>query len=90
VGNPFGQAFGAWKDHSGTTPGRDASFPENKSLEGFDWNFNPKTFNRVQTEELATSDFIRRRTNLVMVGWSWDREKSHYAGARAKSLCQWL
>src|SRR5215467_11660389 len=36
----------------------------------FDWNFNPPTFSRSQIEELATWDFIRRRTNLVMVGWT--------------------
>jgi DNA replication protein DnaC len=29
-------------------------------LEGFDWQFNPKAFDRVQIEELATGDFIRR------------------------------
>jgi len=47
-----------------------AHFAEEKSLEAFNWNFNPKTFDRVQIEELASGDFIRRRTNLVMVGWS--------------------
>jgi hypothetical protein len=30
---------------------------------------NPKAFDRVQIEELATGDFIRRRNNLIMVGW---------------------
>ena len=49
---------------------REARFAENKTMEGFDWSFNPKTFDRVQLEELATGDFIRRRANLVMVGWS--------------------
>jgi DNA replication protein DnaC len=49
---------------------REARFAENKALEGFNWQFNPKAFDRVQIEELATGDFIRRRTNLVMVGWS--------------------
>ena len=29
---------------------REARFAENKTLEGFDWNFNPKTFDRVQIE----------------------------------------
>ena len=47
---------------------REARFAENKTLEGFDWQFNPKTFDRGQIEELATGDFIRRRTNLVLVG----------------------
>ena len=36
---------------------REAHFAENKTLEGFDWNFNPRTFDRVQIEELATGDF---------------------------------
>jgi hypothetical protein len=49
---------------------REAHFAENKTMEAFDWNFNPKTFDRVQLEELATGDFIRRKANLVMVGWS--------------------
>jgi len=49
---------------------REARFAENKALEGFNWQFNPKAFDRVQIEELATGDFIRRRTNLVFVGWS--------------------
>ena len=68
---------------------REARFAENKTLEAFDWNFYPKTFDRVQLEELATGDFIRRRTNLVMVGWS-GIGKSHVIQAlgqlRARSL----
>jgi DNA replication protein DnaC len=65
---------------------RDAHFPENKTLEGFDWNFNPKTFDRTQMEELATGDFIRRRTNLVMVGWS-GIGKSHMIQAIGQKAC---
>lgn len=49
---------------------REAHFAEQKTLEGFAWQFNPKTFDRVQIEELATGDFMRRRANLVLVGWS--------------------
>ena len=30
---------------------REAGFAESKTLEGFDWNFSPKTFDRVQMEE---------------------------------------
>src|SRR6476646_7832093 len=52
----------------------------------FDWNFNPKTFDRVQMEELATGDFIRRRTNLVMVGWS-GIGKSHIIQALGQKAC---
>ena len=65
---------------------REASFAENKTLEGFDWNFNLKTFNRLQMEELATGDFIRRRTNLVMVGWS-GIGKSHMIQALGQKAC---
>jgi DNA replication protein DnaC len=49
---------------------KDARFRELKTLASFDWNFNAKAINRVQIEELATGDFIRRRQNLVLVGQS--------------------
>ena len=65
---------------------RQAHFAENKTLEGFNWNFNPKTFDRLQMEELATGDFIRRRTNLVMVGWS-GIGKSHMVQALGQKAC---
>jgi DNA replication protein DnaC len=65
---------------------RVAHFAEEKTLEGFDWNFNPKTFDRVQIEELARGDFIRRRTNLVMVGWS-GIGKSHIMQALGQKAC---
>jgi DNA replication protein DnaC len=63
-----------------------AHFAEDKTLEGFNWSFNPKTFDRVQIEELATGDFIRRRTNLVMVGWS-GIGKSHIIQALGQKAC---
>ena len=65
---------------------REAHFAEDKNLEAFNWNFNPKTFDRVQMEELATGDFIRRRTNLVMVGWS-GIGKSHIIQALGQKAC---
>jgi len=65
---------------------RDAHFAENKTLEGFNWEFNPKAFDRVQIEELATGDFIRRRTNLVFVGWS-GVGKSHIIQALGQKAC---
>lgn len=64
----------------------DARFVEEKTLEGFDWNFNPKAFDRLQMEELATGDFIRRRVNLVMVGWS-GIGKSHIIQALGHKAC---
>lgn len=65
---------------------RDAHFAENKTLEGFHWEFNPKAFDRVQIEELATGDFIRRHTNLVLVGWS-GVGKSHIIQALGQKAC---
>src|ERR1017187_6611918 len=35
---------------------REARFADSKTLEGFDWQFNPKAFDRVQIEELATGE----------------------------------
>ena len=65
---------------------REAHFAEDKTLEGFDWKFNPKAFDRVQIEELATGDFIRRRNNLIMVGWS-GIGKSHIIQALGQKAC---
>jgi len=49
---------------------RDARFHETKTLEDFDFQFNAQTIDRVQIEELASGEFIRRCENLVMVGQS--------------------
>jgi hypothetical protein len=49
---------------------REARFADSKTLEGSDWQFNPKAFDRVQIEELATRAFIRRCNNRIMVGYS--------------------
>src|SRR6266567_2917699 len=65
---------------------REARFAENKALEGFNWQFNPKAFDRVQIEELATGDFIRRCNNLIMVGWS-GIGKSHIIQALGQKVC---
>src|SRR2546428_9037448 len=65
---------------------REAHFADPKTLEGFNWQFNPKAFDRVQIEELATGDFIRRRNNLIMVGWS-GIGKSHIIQALGQKVC---
>jgi DNA replication protein DnaC len=65
---------------------REARFAEIKTLEAFDWQFNPRTFDRVQIEELATGDFIRRCANLIMVGWS-GIGKSHIIQALGQKAC---
>jgi DNA replication protein DnaC len=49
---------------------QNAKFREPLTLEAFDWKFNAQFLDRVQMEELATGDFIRRRDNLVFVGQS--------------------
>ena len=65
---------------------REARFAESKSLEGFDWNFNPKAFDRTQIEALASGDFIRRHSNLILVGWS-GVGKSHMIQALGHKAC---
>jgi len=65
---------------------REARFADTKTLEGFDWQFNPKAFDRVQIEELATGDFIRRCNNLIIVGWS-GIGKSHIIQAVGRAAC---
>jgi len=82
----LGAEAGARRERAVTRRIRDARFPESKTLEGFDWNFNPTTFKRAQMEELASGDFIRRRTNLVMVGWS-GIGKSHMIQAIGQKAC---
>jgi len=65
---------------------REAHFAEDRTLEGFDWQFNPEAFDRVRIEELATGDFIRRRSNLILVGWS-GIGKSHIIQAVGQKAC---
>ena len=61
---------------------REARFADTKTLEGFDWRFNPKAFDRVQIEELATGDFIRRRNRATSFR-PWDRGSA----SRATAFC---
>ena len=82
----LGTQAGARRERAVARRIREAKFAENATLETFDWNFNPKAFDRVQMEELATGDFIRRRTNLVMVGWS-GIGKSHLVQALGQKAC---
>lgn len=82
----LGAEAGARRERAVARRIREARFAESKTLEGFDWNFNPKTFDRVQLEELATGDFIRRKANLVMVGWS-GIGKSHIIQALGHRAC---
>src|SRR3974377_332148 len=46
---------------------KDAGFRDRKTLEDFDWNFNP-TIKRQHFYELATGQFIRQRRDVLLVG----------------------
>jgi DNA replication protein DnaC len=63
-----------------------AKFREQATLEAFDWTFNAQFVDRVQMEELATGDFIRRHDNLVFVGQS-GLGKSHLIQAIGRRCC---
>lgn len=65
---------------------RAARFAERKTLEEFDWEFNKKYIDRTQIEQLATSEFVARRDNLIFVGQS-GVGKSHLAQAIALRAC---
>jgi DNA replication protein DnaC len=65
---------------------RDAHFPGTHTLEQFDWAFNAAAIDRVQIEELATGDFIRRKDNLLMVGNS-GVGKSHLLEGIGRRAC---
>jgi DNA replication protein DnaC len=65
---------------------REAQFAEPKMLEVFDWNFNRKAIDRQQIEQLATGEFIERRTNLIMIGQA-GVGKSHLIQAIGRKAC---
>jgi len=46
---------------------KDAGFRDRKTLEDFDWSFNP-TIKRQPFYELATGQFIRQRRDVLLVG----------------------
>lgn len=55
------------------------------TLESFDWKFNA-SIDRVQIEELATADFVRRGDNLVLAGQS-GLGKSHVIQSIGRRAC---
>lgn len=65
---------------------RQAGFRNTATLENFDWEFNAKYIDRVQMEQLASGDFVRRGDNLVFVGQS-GLGKSHLIQAIGRSCC---
>src|SRR5213594_26990 len=81
----LGQQAAARRERSVERRIRDAHFKERKTLETFDWKFNPQ-IDRVQIEELATGDFIRRHSNLLVVGQA-GVGKSHLIQAIGMRAC---
>ncbi len=65
---------------------REACFHEVRLLEDFDWEFNAGAIDRVQIEQLATGEFVRRGDNLVVVGQS-GVGKSHLVQALGRQCC---
>jgi len=63
-----------------------ARFRDPGTLESFDWAFNQATLDRLQFDELATGEFIRRRDNLVFVGES-GLGKSHLIQSIGRRCC---
>jgi len=81
----LGQQAAARRDRSVERRVREAQFDERKLLETFDWKFNPQ-IDRLQIEELASGDFIRRQSNLIVVGQA-GVGKSHLVQAIGMRAC---
>jgi DNA replication protein DnaC len=65
---------------------RRAALNTSKTLEGFDWSFNP-TINRQQILHLASCEYIRRKRNVLICGPS-GVGKSHVAQSLAHEACR--
>jgi DNA replication protein DnaC len=65
---------------------RRAALNTSKTLEGFDWSFNP-SINRQQLLHLASGDYIRRKRNVLICGPS-GVGKSHVAQSLAHEACR--
>lgn len=64
---------------------KEARFPAAKSLDAFDWAFNPK-IDRELIEQLATLDFVRQGRNVLCAGMS-GTGKSHICIALGHLAC---
>jgi len=82
----LGEQAGRRRERSIERRIRDAHFAELRTLEAFDWNFNKKAIDRQQIEQLATGEFIERRTNLIIIGQS-GVGKSHLVQAIGLKAC---
>lgn len=65
---------------------QEAHFRDPGTLENFNWDFNRKTIDRVQIEQLASGEFVRRGDNLVWLGQS-GIGKSHLIQGIGRRLC---
>ena len=65
---------------------RRAAFDPTKTLEGFDFSFNPK-LNKAQVFDLATCQFIARHESVLVYGPT-GVGKSHLAQALAHEACR--
>jgi len=65
---------------------RRAALNTTKTLERFDWSFNP-SLNRQQVLQLASGDYIRRKRNVLICGPS-GVGKSHLAQALSHEACR--
>lgn len=65
---------------------RRASFAGEKTMEGFNWSFNP-SINRQQILDLATGQWIERKEVTLIVGPS-GTGKSHLAQALGHEVCR--
>lgn len=65
---------------------RRATLNTTKTLEGFDWSFNP-TVSRQQILQLASGDYLRRKRNVLVCGPT-GVGKSHLAQALAHEACR--
>jgi DNA replication protein DnaC len=65
---------------------RRASLNTTKTLDGFDFSFNP-TINRQQILQLASCDYIRRKRNVLICGPT-GVGKSHLAQSLAHEACR--
>ncbi len=65
---------------------RRASLTSTKTLDSFNWSFNP-TINRQQVLQLATGDYLQRKRNVLICGPT-GVGKSHLAQALAHEACR--